>query len=59
MTGAIVTVEVDKAPAATVAGASGEAPIVKSAVGGGAVTVRLSEVVEWFSDPEVPVTATV
>ncbi len=49
--GAMVTVEVADAPAATVAGENAVAEIVKS----GANTVRLT-VVLWLVDPDVPVT---
>jgi hypothetical protein len=57
LVGAIVIVEVADAPAATVAGASAVAAIVKSGAGG-AVTVRLPDV-EWFREPELPVIVTV
>jgi len=52
--GAMVIVEVDDAPATTVAEESAPAAIVKSGVGG-ALTVRLTDVA-WLRLPEVPVT---
>ena len=56
LTGPIVTVEVEDAPAATVAGESGEAAIVKSGTTP-AVTVRLRAMV-WVADP-TPLTVSV
>ena len=53
--GAIAIEEVADAPAATVAGKSADAAIVKS--GGAAVTVRPT-VVSWLKAPKVPVTVT-
>jgi len=56
-TGAMVIEEVAIPPAATEAGESADAVIVKSGGGPTEFTVRLTDVL-WLTDPEVPVTVT-
>jgi hypothetical protein len=57
LSGDTLIVEVADPPAATVAGASAGAAIVKSGVGETALTVRLTAVV-WFNEPETPLIVT-
>ena len=57
LSGAMVIVEVADPPAATEAGDSADAVIVKSGGGPTEFTVRLTDVL-WLTNPEVPVTVT-